>query len=324
MITLDQFTPEIQAKIPQYIANATEGVFDGGRFQNFNYDNAKAAVDYIYEFCGYKAPKVMVAENPLEAHVMYYKLLDEQGIKYDKKKYIGMYLFALNVYSDSYYSYYKFIKDEFKIEVEGAASKLDEFYSLQKNSGVYSAIFLHDVCIVSKYPKKVHRDEENRLHNPDGLAVEWNATSKESEWKCYYIHGRNVPADFFEKVSSGNYSKDEFMKESNEELKGAAYEILGQAKFLEMMEAVKIDSRTTVHSNGELEELELYKTSFTLPELDNKPMMWVKFICPSTGSSYFIDVEPIYDNAIEAAISTSPFYGEEIKGGDDYKFDQRS
>ena len=324
MITIEQFTPEIKAKIPQYIERALEGVFDGGRFKNFNYDIAKKAVDHIYKLCNYDAPEVIVAENPSEAHKIYYDLLDAEGVEYKRRSHVDMYLFALNVYSDSYYTYYKFIKDEFKIETTGIVNDLDYLYDLQKNSGVYSAIFLHDVCIVSKYPMKIYRDDENRLHKTDGVAVEWNASSEETKWDCYFIHGRNVPKDFYLKVLNGNYTKEDFFAETNEELKAAAYEILGQERFLTMMEAKMIDDGTFVHANGELETVELYKTDFTLPETDDNPLMWVKFICPSTGSSYFIDVEPIYSSAVDAAISTSPFYGAGIDSPDDYKFDQRT
>lgn len=325
LITLNDFTPEIKAKIPEYIERAIEGVFDGGRYHNFNYDNAKAAVDNIYEFCGYKKPEVIVAENPYEAHMKYYDLLDEHNVDYgNERKYVNMYLFALNVYSDSYYSYYKFIKDEFNVKVTGVAKRLDEFYNLQKKSGIYSAIFLQDVCIISKYPTKIHRDEENRLHNVEGVAVEWGSSKPEWEWKSYYIHGRNIDVDFFEKVKSGNYSKEEFIKETNEERKAAAYEIMGQEKFLKFIEAKKIDEGQFVHNDGNLETVELYKTDFTIPEIGNNPLAWVKFICPSTGTSYFIDVEPHHTDAREAAISTSPFYGDGIENVDDYKYDKRS
>lgn len=65
MKTIDDFTPEIQAKIPEYIRNGIEGVFDGQRYNSFDLEKAKAAVKWNYEFCGYKEPMVIACENPL-------------------------------------------------------------------------------------------------------------------------------------------------------------------------------------------------------------------------------------------------------------------
>lgn len=56
MKTLADFTPEIRAKIPQYIAEGLAGVFDGGQYNSFDLEKAKAAVFYNYEQCGYKRP----------------------------------------------------------------------------------------------------------------------------------------------------------------------------------------------------------------------------------------------------------------------------
>ena len=261
---------------------------------------------------------------------MYYELCKKHGFEVQKEmEYIGMYLFCLNVYSDSYFTFYKFIQDEFDIKTTGNAKKLDTFYELQKNSGVFAAIFAEDACIVSKYPQIIHRDEENRLHNIEGVSVAWDARDHstempETEWKCYYIHGRNVPAKYFEKVLKGDYTSDDFINETNEELKGAAYEIMGQEKFIKMMDAEIIDSGKITHANDEIEIVELYKTKHVLKELENNPLAWIKFICPTTGASYFIDVEPKWTDAREAALSTSPFYGAEINDIDDYRFDQRT
>jgi hypothetical protein len=79
MKTLKDFTPEIQAKIPQYVNNALEGVFDGGRYNSFSLEKAEKAVNWNYEKCGYKKPVVIVAENIYESQIFFNYLKDNKS-----------------------------------------------------------------------------------------------------------------------------------------------------------------------------------------------------------------------------------------------------
>ena len=79
MKTLKDFTPEIQAKIPEYIKEATEGIFDGKRYNNFNLQDAEKAVNWNYEKCNYKKPVIIVAENIYEQQIFFnFQLLPSQ------------------------------------------------------------------------------------------------------------------------------------------------------------------------------------------------------------------------------------------------------
>ncbi len=349
MSNIKELTPEIEAKIPDYIKRALEGVFDGGRYNDFKIENAQEILDVIYKMCDFPSPKLFVAENPYEAQVIYHELLIKYGYKKREENidYVNSYLYLVNVYSDAYYTFYKFIKDEFEIEVSGNVEKLDQLYELQKKSGIYSCIFTEEACILSKYPLNVERDDNNQLHNDEGVAVKWASSPQgriinipdenlvkgesntivmkgDTNWDCFYIHGRNIPSDFYKKVLRGEFTADDFIKEKNEELKAASYEILGSEKFIRMMDVEMIDSAKLKHNNED-EIVELYKTKFTLPETDNQPLAWVRFICPTTGSSYFIDVEPKFISVEQAVLSTSPFYSDgHINGIEEYKFEQRA
>lgn len=354
--TLKDLTPEIKAKIPEYIERYTRGVFDGKRYDEFRKEDAEELIYFNYEKCNFKKPVVMVAENPLEAQHMFNHIVansdywlprlyrqymelngmtePEKGMpivddpnatndKPGKNTYNYDYLFTCNVYSNNYFGWYKFIKDEFKIEAEIGAD-LDKFTELYMKSGVYSAIFSELLCVVSKYPKKVYRNDQFRLHNTRGVAVEWGYTEEKTQFWCYYINGRNIPKAVFEKALAGDVTKDDFMNEKNDEIKGAINEILGQEKMLKMLGAKIVNAGTFTHGNGEIEEVKLYKTTERFPELDNQPLAWVEFACPSTGSRYLIDVEPKYNDAREAAIATSPFFQNGINSVDDYKWDERA
>ena len=102
MKTLKDFTPEIQAKIPKYIENGLDGVFDGKRYKEFTFEKAQKAVNWNYEKCGFKKPIIIVAENIYEQQIIFnyiksakhwhptisllYNLVNGEKIKISKKK----------------------------------------------------------------------------------------------------------------------------------------------------------------------------------------------------------------------------------------------
>jgi hypothetical protein len=340
MITLDQFTDEIKAKIPDYIDHALDGVFDGKNYETFSYDDAMAIVNKLYDMAEKPRPKhLIVVENPLEAKVIFHYLTDnenmietaakgisnlpEKEIKdYIKKnkgnmKFVESSLFAIGIYARYYYTWYKFIQDEFKIKTTGAAAELDELERLNYKANIYSAIFCEEVCIVSKYPTKIVRNANNALHNPAYQAVTWKSTFPCTAWDdCYYINGRHVPKNIFLKAKK--LTREQFLKETNSEFKAAWYEILGQKGMLDLLGAMEVDKQTLVHNNGDLEEVTLLKTKETFEEIDNQPFAWVKMVCPSTGTQYLQGVEPHHTNALDAIASLSRL------NSDEYKFDLRS
>ena len=347
MKTLKDFTPEIKAKIPVYQERALRGVFDGGRYRDFNYESAYKAVCLQYEKTGHKKPLMLVAENPYEAQLLLHYIknnkfwqlvigslsqldsqldsqlrsqLDRQldrQLDSQKIKYQNDYLFTLNIWSSAYFAWYQFIAKEFDISAE-INTELEVFSTAYENSNIYSALFTEAICIVSKFPKKVYRNAEFNLHNPSGPAVEWGCYSEATKWDCYYINGRNLPAWIWDKAAKNEFTKEDFLKEENSEIKGGIYEVLGQRRIMEMLGAVEIDKKTIAHKNGDLEEVTLLKTKERFAEIDNQPFAWVKMICPSTGTTYLQGVEPHHKNALEAIASLSMFDAKE------YSFDLRS
>jgi hypothetical protein len=322
MKTLKDLTPEIEAKIPDYISKALDGVFDGKRYYDFDLEKAKQAVYWNYEKCGFEKPLVLVAENPLEQHLLfnYLKLMVEKGDKFNPSE-INMedlsqthstYLFTLNVYSDCYYSWYSFIKNEFNLPLS-IEEEFETCFKLQRESGIYSAIFTESVCVICKYPKKVYRDEQNNLHNPKGQAVEWGAICDETQMECYYIHGRNVPKELFTKP----INKKQFLNEENEDIKAAIYEIIesnGEGSMLKFLNAKKVHEQSFVHSNGDIEFMELYKTREKFKEEEdlngksNVPLCWLKLTCPSTNSTYLIPSDSSFETCEQAAKYARPDY----------------
>jgi hypothetical protein len=346
MLTLKDLTPEIKAKIPEYTKKYTAGIYDGGRYNSFSREGAEALIDWNYRKAGLKLPVVIIAENPLEAQIMFNfivvhskalssTLKNEFNAKNSGKKPLSTltfeelkamvpvqeptqkqkkliqkinpsYLFSANIWSSGYAAWFKFIKDEFHIKAE-INDTLDEWDALYQKSGVYSAIFSELVCVVSKYPKKIFVNSAYRLHNPAGPAVIWGHSMPETKFDCYFINGRAMPSWIFTET----ITRERFLAETNADIKGGIYEVLGQKRMMELLGTIEVDQKTIVHQNGDLEKVTLLKTKELFEEIDNQPFAFVRLTCPSTGTQYMLGVEPHHTDAREAVASLSPFRGSE-------------
>lgn len=178
-------------------------------------------------------------------------------------------------------------------------------------SGVFNAYEFENFVFAIQPPIYVERNSQGRLHSTSTAAVKFRDGSS-----YYFINGRPIPEWVIEKKDS--ITKDQFLQEKNSDIKGAIYEVLGSEGIINLLGAEITDTNTIHHANGDVETVELLKTKDIFPELDNKPMAWVKMTCPSTGTNYLQGVEPQYNDAIEAIASLSPFTK------DEYSFNFRS
>ena len=299
---------EIKAKIPGYFDAALEGVSDGGRYEDFNFDTAQKCIHWNYKKCGYRAPAVIVTNNPLEMQLMfnYIQFLDtnskfhdfgshvelqeqllnqlssqstdlscrlgsilrskigsrlksdldskfilqinnnlktqlftrlfndienqldpkwksmlkklfctqlqmrlgyELGQKLDQclseelaskkmeltQKHLS-YLFTTNFYSDYYNVWVQFLQKELKLDV-AVGEDFKTCFDLQRRSGICQAILSKELCVVSKYPKKIYWNEFNQLHRINSPAVEWGSNSELSRFDCYFENGMRTNGD---------------------------------------------------------------------------------------------------------------------------------
>jgi hypothetical protein len=228
--------------------------------------------------------------------------VESQGLKYEPFSTYG------NVTDYGWVSFYDFFTQVGIVENKS----FDNFKSLLL-SGIYDMIQLNGFCIVSGLPTKIIRNNQGRLHNPTGPAIEFK-----DGYKQYYINGRALPEWIWEKAAAGEITKKMFLDEKNSDIKGGVYEVLGQKKMMDILGAVEIDTRKITHANGDIETVTLLKTKETFEEINDQPFAWVKMICPSTGTQYLQGVEPHHTNALEAIASLSPFKASE------YSFNYRS
>ena len=208
------------------------------------------------------------------------------------------------------------MKDEFNLDA-AIGVELDSWNDMYVNSGVYSAIFSELVCVVSKYPKMVHRNPNNDLHNVTGDAVEWGFSTDLTKFDCSYINGRQVPRWVINEYGApGYFSK--FLKEENEDIKAAIITLIkdmdGNEGLLKFLNASLVDEKHITHFEGYTETIRLYKTKERYTFLQdrngkmNQPYCWSEMVCPSTGSTYLIDNSADFTCAIEAAKFLRPSF----------------
>jgi len=342
---ISELTPEQESQIQVYVDKYLTLANSGAYREVYKHESVSKLVDWMYTFSGFAKPMTILARNPYEAQMINQYLTKNYNTKIDQYldstdeaersrlydeviedvyknispvsdgNYTENYIFTADVFTNVLLGWWGYMIDVLKLESDINAEFL-LWRELYENAGVYNAICNDKVCITSKYPEKISRNEAGDLHSTTDPAVVWEGM----EWKCYYINGRNIPAKEFEMALDGEVTKEIYDAETNEDIRAAWYEILGQEKMLDVLDAMVVDTGTFVHNNGDIEEVILYKTRKSYPETGDNPYAWIRFTCPSTGTVYLIDVDPKYNTALEAAVSTTDL----VSSVEDYKFDDRA
>jgi hypothetical protein len=174
--------------------------------------------------------------------------------------------------------------------------KFDKYKTFTE-SGVFECYEYKNIVFAICPPKTIIKNESGRLHNVSGPAVEF------LDGLCYYfINGRSVPAWIFEQKDT--ITKDKFLKEENSDVRGAIYEVLGQEKMFEMLEAYEVTRR---EANNET--YILYQTKEADSDLGF--LKWVGVQCPSTNTKYLLGVPPETTCPLEGVAGTFGFSSSE-------------
>ncbi len=91
-----------------------------------------------------------------------------------------------------------------------------------------------NVVILTERPKRIARDEQNRLHCETGKAIEYP-----DGWGVYSWHGTRVPEDWIEQKNKLN--PVDILAHANIEQRRAGCEIIGWDKMLKLLDAKVVD-----------------------------------------------------------------------------------
>ena len=350
--TLDDFTEEIKAKIPEYQAKCMD--LSGTE------ENGRKYVEKIYEMAGYKKPLVFFAKNQTE-----YKILFEiipqilGGKEFDSSLYSSLYsslssslysslssslnsslssslsselnkdkirsswAWYCSIYSRIYFTWYKFIQDEFNIDHK-YKEDVNELYYLIINSTISRCWFTEHFVLVLNNPSKVNFVND-QLHNVHGSSYEY-----ENGEKYYHVIGRQLSEEVFNDITNKTYTPAEFFKEENEDVKAACIammqELHGDTFVFDFFRSVmkEVDTYKDVKDSEFLEGttggMNIGVYTLFKGEVEGTEISYVRCYCPSTDRMFFLGVEPKYNNAKDAIAS---LYRVPVKLKDEIKYIQR-
>jgi hypothetical protein len=169
----------------------------------------------------------------------------------------------------------------------------DKFNSFKEIllSGIYDMIQLNGFCIVSNMPDKINRDLQNRLHHETSSAIHFR-----DGYEQFYWHGVSVPDKWI--LHKEQITKQDIINEKNAEKRRCLKEIIGNEKFIELLEVEIIDEDTDNYGFP----VKLFRSK---EKDDLLTDYWYFYfgVCPSTKREYYISVPPT-DNVWRAKGST--------------------
>lgn len=335
MKTLDDLTPKIRAKIQKYKDRCTIDLYSGIEDANYNREKLVRYIEQVYSLTNRKKPVIIVADDPLQ-YKRFFTLLQNSNLKalktvFNKKNAVenndyfddskienalrtdtteiaekdlvskSHFLFLCSSYHRVYLTWYKFIQDEFKIK-HSNENILNWLYE-NANNNILRTYFTDLFVLVLKMPKKINRNNNN-LHNTTQGAIIWN------NYSMYYINGRKMPEDIFNKVLNKKLSFEEFIALTNEDIKAGIITMIkeneGDDALMKFLGASIVDEKTINHSSGYNEIVKLWKTNNSFPFLSdingnsNQPYCWLELTCPTSKSVYLIDSSSHFTDAVEA------------------------
>src|SRR3990167_9942503 len=218
-----------------------------------------------------------------------------------KNKNRSHWLFYCSIYSRVYFTWYKFIQDEFSLTTK-KKEDLDWLYQNSLNN-IARCFFTKGYVLVLQTPKHILRNNVG-FHSITESSIMWG------KGNMYYINGRKINSILFNKVLKGILTFEEFLAIKNEDEKAGVITMIkensGNEGLLKFLQAVCVDEKQIIHESGHIETVKLFKTikkfSFLQDRFNNfdQPYAWTQMECPSTGQIYLIDTSADFTNVIDS------------------------
>lgn len=255
-------------------------------FQEIDDKKALEVIRFVYSLGKREMPKVFKVCSPYAAQKLANKLKGTKNKFYS----FGSYM---TIGYQSWYAYYDtFI--EFGIL---PPEKFERYHQLRQivDTGIFLTIEFQYAVIICEKPVFCKKNDKG-MHCIDGPAIKWR-----DGYEQYHINGRRIEKAWAKKCLSEQVTQHEFLSETNDEKRSAAYLLLGEEKMMKLLEAQLVDEVSITHENGETETIGYYKTKKSLNTFKRKPYAWRKVICPSTGTSYLTPTNPDLKSAMDVA-----------------------
>ncbi len=213
---IEDLTEEEKEKFPPYIE---EWKKIGLSTERQDWKVTEDYMEELYDFCGYKKPKIEVVNSPLEI----YKFVKEYDKKHKLETSPQDFLSAL-IYGNheaawlAFYDFYRNIRPN-----TPDIDKVKYLINISKNCGWFFPG--EEIAICSERPTIINMDDKDRLHSFTEPAIGFA-----DGWNEYAIRGVSVPEMFVKDPAS--IRVDMITEEKNAEIKRIMVDLFGHERYI--------------------------------------------------------------------------------------------
>ena len=292
-------------------------------------EQVKIGVDWLYKLAGKEAPVVIYIQSPIGCQLAvaylkeFFKLMQEDkkllsNVRSNVRSNVLSNVLS-NVGSnvpeyESFCSYgsigdYGWVSFyDFFTQIGVVNNKDFNSFKHILTSGVYDMIQLEGFCIVCDMPSTLLRNATQQLHSVDTMAI-----SFKDGYGQYYINGRSIPDKYFHSISDKSFTMEDFINESNEEVKSVCIAMMQEKYGDEYLVDFFRQNLMEVDTYVNKKDAEFLKGTtggmnvgvYTLFKgiINGAHIAYVRCYCPSTDRMFFLGVDESHKNAKDAIAS---------------------
>ncbi len=305
MEKIEKLTPEQEAKIDVY-----RDMYLAKFFNNPKEAELEEVTEYIHWFyetfdvSPNKKPIVVLCDSPYECLVEINKVENNGVFNKENFKWYA-YSSSLSAFN-SWVSFCDFFDKEV---VKLDDSELFNKYKKILDLNIFWSNAFENYVFVSKNAIRFNRDTQNNLHSISEKAIEFK-----DGYGFYFIHGVNIVDSLWEKLQADTYTFEDFVKETNEEVKNAVITFFmekygNEYVFRFLSENLKevdtyVDKKSEQYLKGTTMGMNVGVYTLFKGQMGNTELAFVRCYCPSTDRMFFLGVDPeTNDNAKDAIAS---------------------
>lgn len=163
--TFDKLTPEQEAKIPEYIEKYLKIGLDTNPCDRTAAENA---ITRTYQAENHPVPQFIWVDSPFVGAKKAAELVNSTATPTEEQIRDQFSKASFGSFEAYWVAFYDFVATELPVERDPL---IDICIDIVKNCGVYWT--LDKAVVISEKPVAIHLDSENKLHNPNGLALEY-------------------------------------------------------------------------------------------------------------------------------------------------------
>ena len=185
--------------------------------------------------------------------------------------------------------------------------KFKQYKKLIK-SNCFNAYEYENYVFAIQPPITIIKNETNQLNSVEKAAIEFKDGSK-----YYYVQGRNLSEELFNKLKEDKYTMEDFTKEDDEEIKSACVSFMQQVKgddyivsfFKDNLKEIDtfVDKKDKKYLEGTTNGMNVGVYTLFKGEINGTNIAYVRCFCPSSDRLFFLGVSSEYNNAKDAIAS---------------------